>query len=102
MHIKKNDKVLVISGKDKDKIGEVLEVNPKKNSVVVSGVNIVSKHKKPSKDNMQGGILKIEASINASKVMLYCENCKKSTRIKHDFLNDGSKVRICKHCEKKI
>lgn len=102
MHVKKNDKVLVISGKDKDKVGEVLKVNPKKNSVIVSGVNIVSKHKKPSKDNMQGGIVKVEAFINASKVMLYCDSCNKVTRIKHSILDDGSKVRVCKHCGKKI
>lgn len=102
MHVKKNDKVLVISGKDKDKIGEVLKVNPKKNSVIVSGVNIVSKHKKPSKDNMQGGIVKVEAFINASKVMLYCESCSKTTRINYKFLEDGSKVRICKHCKQQM
>lgn len=102
MHVKKNDKVLVISGKDRDKIGEILKVNPKKNAVIVSGVNIVSKHKKPSKDNMQGGILKVETYINASKVMLYCEGCSKVTRIKHEILEDGSKVRVCKHCSKKI
>lgn len=102
MHVKKNDTVLVISGKDKDKIGEVLKVNPKKNTVIVSGVNIVTKHKKPSRDNMQGGILKVEAAINASKVMLYCNGCKKVTRIKHEFLNDGIKIRVCKHCKQKI
>lgn len=102
MHVKKNDTVLVISGKDKDKIGEVLRVNPKKNTIIVSGVNIVTKHKKPTRENMQGGILKVESFINASKVMLYCNSCKKVTRIKHEFLKDGSKVRICKHCNEKI
>ncbi len=102
MHVKKNDTVLVLSGKDKDKIGEVLKVNPKKNTVIVSGVNIVTKHKKPSRENMQGGIIKVEAPINASKVMLYCNKCKKTTRIKHEFLNDGSKVRICRHCSENL
>ncbi len=102
MHVRKNDKVLVISGKDKDKIGEVLKVNPKKNSVIVSGINIVSKHKKPSKDNMQGGIIRVEAAIKAAKVMLYCEDCKRTTRIKYEFLEDGSKIRVCRHCKKRM
>lgn len=102
MHVKKNDKVLVISGKDKDKIGEVLRVNPKKGTIIVSGVNIVTKHKKPSSNDMQGGIIKVEAPINASKVMLYCNGCNKVTRIRHEFLDDGSKIRVCKHCKQKI
>ena len=102
MHVKKNDTVLVLSGKDKDKIGEVLKVNPKKNTVIVSGVNIVTKHKKPSRENMQGGIIKVEAPINASKVMLYCDKCKKTTRIKYEFLNNGSKVRVCRHCNENL
>lgn len=102
MHVKKNDTVLVISGKDKDKIGEVLKVNPKKNAVIVSGVNIVTKHKKPTRDNVQGGMIKVEAFINASKVMLYCNACKKVTRVKYEFLNDGSKVRVCRHCKDKL
>ena len=102
MHVKKSDTVYILSGKDKDKIGEVLKVNPKKNLVIVSGVNIVTKHKKPSRDNMQGGIIKLESYINASKVMLYCKKCSKSTRIKYKFLDDGSKVRICKHCGEQI
>lgn len=102
MHVKKSDKVLVISGKDKDKIGEVLKVDPKKGRVIVSGVNILTKHKKPSNKDVQGGIVKVEGFINASKVMLYCEGCKKVTRIKHEFLDDGSKVRVCRHCGKKL
>lgn len=102
MHVKKNDTVLVISGKDKDKIGEVLRVDPKKNAVIVKDVNIVTRHKKPNRDNLQGGMLKSEAFINASKVMLYCNSCKKVTRVKHEFLNDGSKIRVCRHCKEKI
>lgn len=102
MHVKRNDKVLVISGKDKDKIGEVLKVNPKKGTIIVSGVNIVTRHTKPTSSNMQGGIVKVESPINASKVMLYCSKCNKVTRIKHEFLNDGTKVRVCKHCKEEI
>lgn len=102
MHVRKNDIVYIVSGKDKDKTGEVLKVNPSKNTVVVSGVNIITKHLKPNRQNMQGGIVKVEAPINASKVMLYCNSCKKSTRIQHKFVDDGTKVRVCKHCGQKI
>ena len=102
MHVKKSDTVYVLSGKDKDKIGEVLKVNPKKNTIIVSGVNIVTKHRKPSRENMQGGIIKTEAAINASKVMLYCKKCSKSTRIKYELLEDGSKIRVCRHCKEQI
>lgn len=98
VHVKKNDTVMVISGKDKGKIGEVLAVMPKDARVLVKGVNVVSKHKKPSRTNMQGGIVKEEAAINSSKVMLYCTKCKNVTRISHKVLEDGTKVRTCKKC----
>lgn len=98
VHVRKNDKVVVISGKDKGKIGEVLRVIPKTGKVVVKDVNVVKKHQKPSKQNMQGGIVEMEAAINSSKVMLYCDKCKKATRISHKLLEDGAKVRVCKNC----
>ncbi|MBP1919118.1 50S ribosomal protein L24 [Youngiibacter multivorans] len=98
VHVRKNDKVMVISGKDKGKISEVLSVMPKVGKVLVKDVNMVSKHKKPSKTNMQGGIISTEAPINSSKVMLYCEKCKSVTRISRKIMEDGSKVRVCKHC----
>lgn len=98
VHVRKNDTVMVISGKDKGKTGEVLAVMPKNGKVLVKGVNIVTKHQKPSKQNMQGGIVKQEAAIFSSKVMLYCSKCKNVTRISHKLLEDGSKVRICKKC----
>ncbi|AYD41392.1 50S ribosomal protein L24 [Clostridium fermenticellae] len=98
LHVRKKDKVMVISGKDKGKIGEVLSVIPKSGKVVVKDVNIVSKHQKPNKANMQGGIIKREAPIYSSKVMLYCDKCKSVTRISHKILEDGSKVRVCKKC----
>lgn len=98
VHVRKNDTVVVISGKDKGKIGEVLKVNPKTGRVLVKGVNIVTKHQKPSKENMQGGIINMEAAINSSKVMLHCNKCKNATRISHKVLEDGSKVRVCKKC----
>lgn len=98
VHVRKNDKVMVISGKDKGKISEVLAVMPKVGKVLVKDVNMVSKHKKPSRTNMQGGIINTEAPINSSKVMLYCEKCKSVTRISKKIMEDGSKVRVCKHC----
>lgn len=98
VHVRKKDTVMVISGKDKGKTGEVLSVDPKKGKVIVQGVNIVSKHKKPNRTNMQGGILKEEAPIFSSKVMLYCTKCNSVTRISHKILNDGTKVRVCKKC----
>jgi large subunit ribosomal protein L24 len=98
VHVRKNDSVMVISGKDKGKIGEVLAVYPKKGRVLVKDVSIVTKHQKPSKQNMQGGITHREAPINSSKVMLYCTKCKNVTRINSKILDDGTKVRVCKKC----
>lgn len=98
IHVKKKDTVIVLSGKDKGKIGEVLQVSPKSGKVLVQGVNIVTKHQKPSRTNMQGGIVQVEAAINSSKVMLYCNSCKAATRISNKALEDGSKVRVCKKC----
>lgn len=98
IHVRKKDTVMVVSGKDKGKIGEVLEVSPKSGKVLVKGVNVVTKHQKPSKANAQGGIMHKEAPIYSSKVMLYCNNCKSVTRISHKVLEDGAKVRVCKKC----
>ncbi|WP_291635520.1 50S ribosomal protein L24 [Clostridium sp.] len=98
MHIRKKDSVMVISGKDKGKISEVLAVYPKTGKVLVKDVSVVTKHQKPSKQNMQGGITHREAAINSSKVMLYCTKCKNVTRISNKILEDGTKVRVCKKC----
>ncbi|HEY5563573.1 MAG TPA: 50S ribosomal protein L24 [Clostridiaceae bacterium] len=98
VHVRKKDNVMVISGKDKGKIGEVIQVSPTASKVLVKGVNIVTKHQKPSRKNMQGGRVKQEATIFSSKVMLYCTKCKSVTRIKSTILDDGSKVRVCKKC----
>lgn len=98
MHVRKNDTVLVVSGKDKGKTGEVIAVLPKSNKVLIKGINIVSKNTKPSKSNMQGGIIHKEAPIFGSKVMLFCTKCNSTTRISHKILEDGTKVRVCKKC----
>ncbi|MBC2579646.1 50S ribosomal protein L24 [Clostridium sp. DJ247] len=98
IHVRKKDTVMVISGKDKGKTGEVLAVSPKTGKVLVQGVNVVTKHQKPNRANMQGGIIQKEAPIYSSKVMLYCDKCKSVTRISNKVLEDGTKVRVCKKC----
>lgn len=98
IHVRRKDTVVVISGKDKGKVGEVLAVLPKKGRVLVEGVNVVTKHQKPNRQNMQGGIETMEAPINSSIVMLYCKKCNKATRISNKILEDGTKVRVCKKC----
>ena len=95
MTVKKGDNVLVITGKDKGKTGKVLEVFPEKNKVLVDGVNVVSKHKKARNQNEQSGIIKQNAAIDASNVMVVCPSCGKATRVHHKEI-DGKKVRVCK------
>lgn len=98
MNIKKDDKVKVIAGKDKGKIGKVLRVDYKKDRVVVEHVNIIKRHTRPNMKNRQGGIIETEASLCRSNVMLLCSKCIKPTRIGVQVLEDGSKVRVCKKC----
>ncbi|GAA0078278.1 50S ribosomal protein L24 [Clostridium sp. CTA-5] len=98
VHVRKNDTVIVISGKDKGKTGEVLKVLPKTGKVLVQGINIVKKHQKANKNQTESSIIEREAAINSSKVMLYCNKCKNATRISNKILEDGTKVRVCKKC----
>ena len=97
MNIRKDDKVVVISGKDKGKEGKVLVANPKAGKVIVEGVNVASKHQKPRKQGEQGGIIKMETPIYACKVMVVCPKCGKATRVAHKMDGD-KKVRACKKC----
>lgn len=97
LNVKKGDTVLVIAGKDKGKTGKVLVAMPADNSVVVAGVNIVAKHKKPRSAQDKGGIIKKENKIDASNVQIVCPNCSKATRVAHKD-NNGKKERICKKC----
>ena len=101
MIIKKKDTVLVLSGKDKGKKGEVKSVNPAKNKVVVSGVNMISKHVKPSQDK-QGGIVQMEAAMHASNVAIICGKCKKAMTPKMQISADGKKTRVCRKCNEPI
>ena len=101
MNIKKNDKVVVLSGKDKGKEGKVLEAMPADKKVIVEGVNVASKHIKPRKQGDQGGIVKMETPIYACKVQVVCPKCGKATRVGHKLV-DGKKVRVCKKCGAEI
>lgn len=96
--IKKNDKVIVIIGKEKGKIGTVLKVDSEKSRVIVEKVNMVKKHARPSAKTAQGGIIEKEAPLNISNVMIVCNKCAEPTRIGNSRLEDGSKVRVCKKC----
>lgn len=102
VRIKKDDKVKVIAGKDKGKIGKVLKVIRKKNRVLVENVNMVKRHAKPSAQNRQGGIIEGEAPIHWSNLMLMCGKCMTPTRIKVQRLDDGKKVRACSKCDEII
>lgn len=97
LNVKKGDTVVVLSGKDKGKQGEVLQALPKKGKVIVKDVNKVKRHTKPNQKAPQGGILVKEAPLHASKVMVVCPACKKPTRIAHKLV-DGKNVRVCKKC----
>ena len=97
MNIKKDDKVVVLSGKDKGKQGKILVSDPKAAKVIVEGVNVATKHQKPRKQGEEGGIIKTETPIYASKVQLVCPKCGKPTRVGHAFA-DGKKLRACKKC----
>ncbi len=102
MKIRKGDTVKVLSGNDKGKTGEVLEVIPKTQKIVVKGVNVRKKHTKPRKQGEEGGILSIECAIHSAKVNVVCPKCGKATKIGYEIGKDGEKVRICKKCGAKI
>ena len=101
MNIRKDDKVVVLSGKDKGKEGTVLKADPKNGKVIVSGVNVATKHQKPRKQGEEGGIIKVETPIYVSKVQLVCPKCGKATRVGFKVEN-GKKTRVCKKCGAEI
>jgi len=101
-HIKKDDKVKVIAGKDKGKIGKVLNIKRKDRRIVIENINMTKKHVRPSAKNRQGGIIESEAPIHWSNVMLMCSKCVKPVRIKMKRLEDGKKIRVCRKCDEII
>lgn len=96
--IRKDDKVIVLAGKERGKIGTVLKVDPEKESVIIEKINMVKKHAKASTQTAQGGIIEKEAPLNISDVMIVCNKCAEPTRIGKRILEDGSKIRVCKKC----
>ncbi len=122
MHVKKNDNVIILAGKDKGKIGKVLQVITKKDRVLVEKLNMVKRHQRPTEQNRTGGIVEKEAPIHVSNVALYCDYCGKGVRTRIRYLGEGSrrfstkeealasypedaqerivrKVRVCVHCD---
>ena len=103
MNIKKNDTVLVLAGKDKGKKGKVLAAYPSKDRVLVEGVNFATVHVSGQKTGgKESGIIRREAALHVSNVMRICPKCNEPTRAAHKFLEDGSKVRVCKKCGETI
>lgn len=98
IHVKTGDTVRIISGRARATEGKVLAVSPKEGKVIVENRNMVTKHVKPRNQNEQGGLVKAEAALYASKVMLVCPKCKQPTRVGHAVDKAGKKVRVCKKC----
>ena len=100
LNIRKNDNVLVISGRDRGKRGRVLRVIPEKRRVIVEGVNFIKRHTRPNpQKNIKGGIVEREAPLSASNVQLVCPECSNPTRVGRKLLDDGRRVRFCVKCK---
>jgi len=98
MKVRKGDRVVVLSGKDRGKDGTVMRVIPEKNKIIVEGVNVAKKHQRPTRATMQGGIIDKDMPVNAANVALWCSSCKKGVRVGYRFDDMGRKVRICRKC----
>ena len=102
MKIRKNDTVLVITGKDRGKKGKVRFAYPKKNRIMVEGINFIKRHARATRGARQAGIIEREMPIDTSNVMLMCSRCNHPVRIGYRFLEDGRKVRVCRSCQEVI
>ena len=102
LSIKKDDTVLVITGKEKGKRGRVISVYPSKDSLLVEKINIIKKHMKPNRTYAQGGIIEKEAALHISNVMLLCPKCNQPTRLGNKVLQNGKKLRTCMKCREVI
>jgi len=102
MKIRKNDTVMVIAGKEKGKKGKVRFAYPENERIVVEGVNFIKKHTKARGQMRQAGIIELEAAINVTDVMLFCNKCNKPARVGYKFLETGKKVRVCRSCSEVI
>lgn len=101
LHVKKGDKVLVLTGKDKGKKGKILQVFPKKKRAIVEGINLMKKHTRPTQKSQQGGIVEREGTICISNVQIICPSCGAATRTGNREIDKG-KVRVCKKCKQDI
>ncbi len=102
LKVKKNDKVRVISGKDKGKTGKVLRIEPDKNKIYVERINIIKRHTRKKGQNQPGGIISKEGPIHLSNVRVICPNCGKLSRVGFEIKDSGEKVRICRKCGQQI
>jgi large subunit ribosomal protein L24 len=102
MKIKKEDNVLVISGKDRGKKGKIRKALPKENRIIIEGVNMIKRHARARGQARQAGIIEREAPIDVSNVMLICNKCNKPARMGYRILDDGKKVRVCRNCKEVI
>jgi len=98
VQIRKNDSVMVITGKERGKTGKVLRVLREKDALIIERINLVKRHSKPRGPQQPGGIIEKEASIHASNIMIMCDKCNAPVRIGYKQLGDGRKIRICRRC----
>ncbi len=100
LHVRKNDQVKVLAGKDQGKTGRVLRVFPQRNRAIVENVNTIRRHTRPNpQKNIQGGVVEREGSIHVSNLQVICPECDQPVRVGIQFLSDGKKVRVCKACD---
>jgi len=102
MKVRKNDTVVILTGKDKGKKGKVRNAFPRESKVIVEGVNMIRRHSRAGRATRQAGIIELEAPIHVSKVMLVCNKCGKPAKLGFRFLEDGNKVRVCRRCNEVI
>ncbi|MBI1976179.1 MAG: 50S ribosomal protein L24 [Candidatus Omnitrophica bacterium] len=102
LHIRRDDTVQVLSGKDSGKSGKVIQIFREKGRALVQGINFVKKHHRRKSQDQPGGILQQESAIHISNLMLVCPQCKKSSKTGIQVLKDGSRVRICKSCREVV
>jgi len=102
MQIKKNDNVMVVSGKEKGKRGRVIAVYPATNRLLIEKLNMIKRHTRPNQQMRQGGIVEKESPISASNVMVICTKCDKPTTVSRKEQGEGSRVRVCKNCNEAI
>lgn len=103
LHIKRNDQVVVLGGKDRGKTGKVLRVLLDSNRAIVEGLNYIHKHTRANPQrNIKGGILPKESPIHISKLMVVCKRCSERTRVGYSLMQDGRKVRVCRNCDEPL